>query len=403
MMINSRPSDTPLHRCARVGTKSIMMKLIDAGGNANLCDANDRPVLMEALKHANIEVSQALLDLVQDWDQKDNEGLTYLMAACYANVDLVASVLGKSKTNVNALDNQRRSALSHACSVATVDTVKLLIENGANINLLARYNHSLLHFAVITNRDRTEEQHLELVKYLLNIPEIHRFINAADTVGRTAITVALLEGPFSVVQYLFSQGATIEPEALLPVTKTVASLESYKLIFQQPQMEWTRSNDPKARSVMEQALIHVTAQRRLVFAKFLGGLLHCVFVDSDESSRPFFERLLSSLATSSTSMHTVFLAEKCQAEADDEDDDSLEEIEGLPEPLGESLLWLLDYNPTDEATKCRFNNIVVSTKIPCLQSLPDQFQRALEAKLAKNFMITSITGQFNNFSSPSTP
>ncbi|MEI0518875.1 ankyrin repeat domain-containing protein [Brachyspira murdochii] len=78
-----------------------------------------------------------------------------------------------------------------------LETLKALIENGADVNVKDDYNKTALMYA-------SEKGHLEIVKYLL---DKGADINAKDNYGKTALMYASEKGHSEVAKFLKSKGA----------------------------------------------------------------------------------------------------------------------------------------------------------------------------------------------------
>jgi ankyrin repeat protein len=77
------------------------------------------------------------------------------------NLDTVVSLL-QSGANVNALDRYNQTALMHAAHRGDLPLVKLLVENGAELNVRAKLNLSAIDLARIGG-------HEAVVSFLLSV------------------------------------------------------------------------------------------------------------------------------------------------------------------------------------------------------------------------------------------
>ena len=99
--------------------------------------------------------------------------------------------------NVNAIDNDRRTALQSASWQGHNNIVRLLLERGAHVDHTCNQGATALCIAA-------QEGHQDVVKILL---KFHANPNHADQYGRTATRVALKGGHQNVVKLLEEHGA----------------------------------------------------------------------------------------------------------------------------------------------------------------------------------------------------
>ncbi|CAG8478483.1 9753_t:CDS:2 [Cetraspora pellucida] len=71
----------------------------------------------------------------------------------------ISGILESGEANVNAKDDQGLSLLHWACDRGHLDVVKLLVEKGADMNVLTTGNETPLHYACIS-------EHLDCARYL---------------------------------------------------------------------------------------------------------------------------------------------------------------------------------------------------------------------------------------------
>ena len=87
-------------------------------------------------------------------------------------------------------DNKGKTALFYACEFGNLNSVKLLIKNGSDINKRDIFGKTILMYAV-------ESENQELIKYLIEDIEVN--INEKDDWGQNAIFYAT---KISVARYL---------------------------------------------------------------------------------------------------------------------------------------------------------------------------------------------------------
>mgnify|MGYP002518656156 FL=1 len=93
--------------------------------------------------------------------------------------------------------------LIKACKDGDLDTVKKLIENGANVNAKNHYGWTALIEASMSG-------HLKIVQYLVELEKDKKVdIDAKDNDGSTALIWASRDGHSETVKYLLEKGACI--------------------------------------------------------------------------------------------------------------------------------------------------------------------------------------------------
>lgn len=129
----STGGQTALMDAAKKGHGSIVRMLLDKGANVNHQDLHGRSALLHALNSSDPTVIRILLDFGADINMRDREGKTVLFLAVEKrNPSLVEALLGKCGGQVNVQDNTGRSALQVSVKFNENETVKLLLENGAD-------------------------------------------------------------------------------------------------------------------------------------------------------------------------------------------------------------------------------------------------------------------------------
>eukprot|EP00741_Cyanophora_paradoxa_P005318 tig00000870_g5157.t1 len=124
---------------------TLLMKHFNEGGVADVrvSDGSQRTLLMLALQSRHVDAARTLLDRGAALDARTAKGLTPLMLLLSEvpppNSDLVRTMVER-QADVQATDNEGRTALMHAFASGSVDmdSVRLLIERGASVNISDR-------------------------------------------------------------------------------------------------------------------------------------------------------------------------------------------------------------------------------------------------------------------------
>lgn len=102
--------------------------------------------------------------------------------------------------DINAEQNAFKSTFLHiACKKGDVDSIRLLVNNGANLNCVDLVGNTPLHHAVIDNN-------LEIAQLLL---DYSADVDFKDDSGQTALHMAALFGRLEFVKLLIQYGANV--------------------------------------------------------------------------------------------------------------------------------------------------------------------------------------------------
>ena len=128
-----KTGETPLHLAARYARADAAKKLLDAKADANAPDNTGRTPLHAAVAADAQGVFQILLrHRATNLDAKTCDGTTPLILAARLAIEGVVEELIQSDADINASDENGKSALHWAASVNNVDTVNTLLAHGAN-------------------------------------------------------------------------------------------------------------------------------------------------------------------------------------------------------------------------------------------------------------------------------
>jgi ankyrin repeat protein len=245
---------TPLLYAARDGYASVARKLIDAGADLELGDANNiRPLVMSLINN-NLEVARLLLAKGANVNADDFWGRTPLWAAVeYRNLDMNnndqdsptdngvdrAPILAMIKelidagANVNArtrelfpvrrwlyslndvswVDFTGQTPFLRAALSADTATMRLLVEHGADPNLPTLAGTTPLmaaagvNWVVAQTYTESVQARLEAVKLCL---ELGADVNAANSMGLTALLGAVNRGSNDIIELLVQRGARLD-------------------------------------------------------------------------------------------------------------------------------------------------------------------------------------------------
>ena len=208
--------------------------LLKNGADPNLGIEDDgEPILMSiAAISESDEMVIALLKLLLKYganiNATDNSGNNAL--AIYDMGENLAKFLIENKINVNNVDNDGDTPL-HTLEFQSYFYVKLLIDNGANVNAK---NHSLITPLMYATHSKITP--VEKIKLLL---QSEANINDVNDEGDSALHYAAHKGTFEVMNELIKNGANVHaknnkgyPPLMYTVDSIIEPLEKTKLLLQ---------------------------------------------------------------------------------------------------------------------------------------------------------------------------
>lgn len=204
--------------------------LLDAGADINATDRVGKTALIYAIEAKKADAAKYLLELGIDAEIADNNGHkamdfanafglvqlvetlssqsastdssgnTPLHQACYnGRAEVVKALLAKSKSNINARNDFKRTPLCIAADENNLLIAELLIDAGADVNLSGQHGNTPLHSASFNGNE-------QLVKKLLAAGAA---INERNESGETALIICSERGYNFIVATLLEKGADV--------------------------------------------------------------------------------------------------------------------------------------------------------------------------------------------------
>lgn len=168
----STKKDSSLKTAIRTGNTVRAEKLINQGITSN---DSSFTLLMESV--ANPTILKMLLDRDSSLiNHQDPEGWTALIHASFAGKPESVELLLQYGANPNIVDTEARSALSWASGAGHIEVIEKLLANGADINSKDKQGYSALKWAILNKQNWAAEF---LIKKGIDI-------NLQDNHGRTA-------------------------------------------------------------------------------------------------------------------------------------------------------------------------------------------------------------------------
>ncbi|CAD8079248.1 unnamed protein product [Paramecium primaurelia] len=186
---------TPIHCSAINPNHGCLQKLLDISQEFNILDEIHRkPVHYAAVSQTN-DCLKYLLENGIDAREGDRQKNTPLMlAAQYGrthNVELLVS------NNISGKNKEGNAAIHLACFGGHLETVKILLQNGAQINQPGQFRMTPLIIA-------SAYGHYDLVKYLI---DQGAKVISKDKYGRTSCAMAARNGNVKILSLLLYHGA----------------------------------------------------------------------------------------------------------------------------------------------------------------------------------------------------
>lgn len=160
---------TPLHMAARFSSPTLVQQLIDIGCSVDTVDPRDNtPPLWWSAKRGELETSRLLVCANADPELPNNDAITPLLVACYAeHTDVVSLLLTLGRANPNTATTLGVTPLMVASCKGNRPLVEMLLYHNAHIDLIADPplgGGKAYHYAV--KRGHTEIAHLLEVEAL---------------------------------------------------------------------------------------------------------------------------------------------------------------------------------------------------------------------------------------------
>lgn len=167
---------------------------LEEDGDINIVDNEGNTLLMKAVSFGYYDLADYILMNNADVSMTNYNGENaFILAADYPYIiNLLLNIDNgdNNALNLDIADSKGKTALFYACEFGNLNSVKILIKSGSDINKRDIFGKTVLMYAV-------ESENLEVIKYLIEDIEVD--INEKDDWGQNAIFFAT---KISVARYL---------------------------------------------------------------------------------------------------------------------------------------------------------------------------------------------------------
>ena len=172
-LVHSTTNDgrTALHYAAEKGNYAFAEILVRYDADVNANDNAGRTPLMEASHGGPWKEGTAvsIIDLLV----KNNASVDIFTASAIGNANIIGDLLKQSKDTINDVDQNGQTVLYHAARNNHFNAVKLLIENGADVNKPCTDGQTPLYTATL--HLLSNQMDPDLVRYLISRGAPHDF------------------------------------------------------------------------------------------------------------------------------------------------------------------------------------------------------------------------------------
>ncbi|BFZ06249.1 hypothetical protein BsWGS_09288 [Bradybaena similaris] len=145
---------TPLFVAAAVQRPDVMHFLISQGAGVNTQSLSGKTPLIQAIENKSLRCVQLLIDAGADLDLADNKGTTPLFACLAVGKGMDLGILRALVAGGCAVDlpnKQGATPMMVAVGFGRTDAVQVLLDAGANINLVDKAGKNVFHMAAGVN------------------------------------------------------------------------------------------------------------------------------------------------------------------------------------------------------------------------------------------------------------
>lgn len=198
---------TPLHIAAKEKCHLAIPILLTGGADIDAKEDDGRSALFYGIEENDLPTVDALCRGQNELRYSEGRMRQVLEGAVssyrkYQSITILRFLLEFSSKGINTKGPKDESVLHIAAEEASPEVLRLLLEYGANINLLSQYERTPLHCATISGR---VDNMKELVKSGADV-------DMGDHDGETALQYAAKGGDLDAIKILFDAGADVNKQ-----------------------------------------------------------------------------------------------------------------------------------------------------------------------------------------------
>jgi ankyrin repeat protein/serine/threonine protein kinase/Flp pilus assembly protein TadD len=234
--VNATDKDgvTPLLHAGRRGCTDIASLLLSRGADVNAKDKHGETTLMWAANFGHTETVKVLLSMGADVSAEDTRGWTALTLASEAgHTDIVQVLLQKKKTPKSDAEPDSIAMIMAALNGNT-EIVKTLLKKGVYIDVRAPQTLDKVSEGSTPLITSAFRGHIATVKLLI---DNGADVNAKSSRGSTALIAAATKGHTEIVSVLLNRGANVNARTEFGTTALIAAAyrghtDSVKLLLE---------------------------------------------------------------------------------------------------------------------------------------------------------------------------
>jgi ankyrin repeat protein len=168
--IRDKNGNTPLHYAIILKNEILVNLLLEYNSNLHIQDKNGNNALHLSLYSRNDNIILKILDSAITINDKNNSGETALHIACNLElVNIVEKLIKYPNININSQDRDNQlTPLYYAINIFNLEIIKLLVKQGADINLQDAYGNTVLHYICNYNKYEYYNEIIKLSKITIN-------------------------------------------------------------------------------------------------------------------------------------------------------------------------------------------------------------------------------------------
>lgn len=187
------------------GHTECVKLLLEHGAPPNAADPGGGTALSRAVENDHADCVKLLLAHGADPTQKQKNGNSLLHVAVNSTATQCLVLLCNANTPINATNDEGDTALTLAAAGGHKEAVSILLQHGADVNIIAKDSDSPATYYAISQESKDILEMLIQAGADVN----YRFSN-----GTTLLHVAAQQSNIEILEYLVAQGLDVEATAL---------------------------------------------------------------------------------------------------------------------------------------------------------------------------------------------